>query len=323
MLTKSYRRSGRIELGPEIDKYSNQGDRAVLLVELSSLETLEVAVEASRRFPRSGLLAVTDKRLLYVEERLIMKPVVLSIPLGEIVDVATRFENVTGTIAVLLRNGAVRTFAYISPKERTSAVAAAIQTRLPPGTPAHWEPFETAGGSASQRLSVRVCVGAAALALAVGAYAVDSFAIQMLLLIPAGALAGVALGLQQRAHSQTKSRSERGVMAASLSSSLGVDVAVSGGAAETIVSRGGRLYLWQTSVGDAWLRDRLAFNEPDGPTTFRRIPAGLISIMIAEDVELPETLQISAHPLLPRRIDVEWNGRAWGRRGGVEGGGPA
>jgi hypothetical protein len=98
---------------------------------------------------------------------------------------------------------------------------------------------------------------------------------------------------------------------------------VSGGAAEKIVSRGGRLYLWQTSVGDAWLRDRFAFNEPDGLTAFRRIPAGLISIMIAEDVELPETLAISVSRLLPRRIHIEWDGRPWGWRGDSDGGGPA
>jgi len=116
---------------------------------------------------------------------------------------------------------------------------------------------------------------------------------------------------------------DEGVMAAKLSSALGVDVEVSGAAAEIIVSRGGRLFLWQSSVGEAWLRDRLAFNEPDRPATFRRIPAGLISIMIAEDVELPETLRISAHQLLPRRIPVEWDGRAWGWRGDSDGGGPA
>src|SRR4051794_9217916 len=49
---------------------------------------------------------------------------------------------------------------------------------------------------------------------------------------------------------QTKSRSVGGMMAANLNSSLGVEVEVSSGAAEIIVRRGGRLYLWQTSVGD-------------------------------------------------------------------------
>lgn len=118
---------------------------------------------------------------------------------------------------------------------------------------------------------------------------------------------------------QTKRRPDSGVLSTSLDSSLGVEVEVTAGAAETIVDRGGRLYLWQSSVGDAWARDRLAFNEPDLPTTFLRIPAGLISVMIAGDVELPETLRISVHRLLPRRLHVEWDGEAWGRRGGSDG----
>jgi hypothetical protein len=125
------------------------------------------------------------------------------------------------------------------------------------------------------------------------------------------------------ARGQAGRRPDDGVMTAKLSSSLGVDVEVTGGAAERIVNHGGQLYLWQTSVGDAWLRDRIGFSEPDDPTGFRRIPAGLISIMIAEDVDLPETLRITTHHLLPRRIHVEWDGRAWGWRGGGESGGPA
>jgi hypothetical protein len=120
---------------------------------------------------------------------------------------------------------------------------------------------------------------------------------------------------------QTKRRPDSGVMSTSLNSSLGVQVEVTAGAAEAIVERGGRLYLWQTNVGDGWLRDRLAFDLPETPATFRRIPAGLISVMVADNVVLPETLTISVRRLLPRRIHVEWDGRPWGARGGGDWGG--
>jgi len=118
---------------------------------------------------------------------------------------------------------------------------------------------------------------------------------------------------------QTSRHPDPGVMSTSVISSLGVEVEVTAGAAELIVERGGRLYLWQTNVGGAWLRDRLAFDKPDTPAAFLRIPAGFISVLIADDVVFPETLKISVHRLGPRRLRVEWDGKPWGWRGDSRG----
>jgi hypothetical protein len=104
-------------------------------------------------------------------------------------------------------------------------------------------------------------------------------------------------------------------------SSLGVQVEVSADAAEVILEHGGQLYLWQEGVGRAWLRDRTAFADPEIGITFHRIPAGMASLMLADDIALPKTLTIGVRRLLPRRLHVEWNGLTWGQRGDSGGGG--
>ena len=114
---------------------------------------------------------------------------------------------------------------------------------------------------------------------------------------------------------QVKRQPDSEVMSTNLSSSLGVEVEVTAHAAELILERGGRLYLWQSSVGESWLRDRIGFDLPDASLTFQRIPAGLVVVMIATDVALPETLRISVHRVLPRRLHIEWDGQTWGWRG--------
>jgi hypothetical protein len=106
-------------------------------------------------------------------------------------------------------------------------------------------------------------------------------------------------------------------MSTKVQSSLGVSVEVTADAAERIVERGGRLYLWQAPVGSAWLQDRADFRKPDG-IAFCRIPAGLISVMVAEDLVLPETLTISTHRLVPKRVNVQWDEKTWGWRGGAD-----
>jgi hypothetical protein len=113
-------------------------------------------------------------------------------------------------------------------------------------------------------------------------------------------------------------RGERGVLSTKFQSSLGVHVEVTAEAAELIVERGGKLFLWQDSVGGAWLRDRVAFNDPGAGTRFHRIPAGLVSLMLAEDIALPRRLGIDVGRLPPRRVHVDWHGLTWGQRGAGE-----
>lgn len=83
-MIKPYRRFRPLQLGADLDKYSNRADRAILAYAVSSFEQIEAVAEASRKFPRLGLLAVTDKRLLYVQQRVLAKALVLSIPFEEI-----------------------------------------------------------------------------------------------------------------------------------------------------------------------------------------------------------------------------------------------
>jgi hypothetical protein len=110
-------------------------------------------------------------------------------------------------------------------------------------------------------------------------------------------------------------------MAIQTKSVLGVVVEVTAGAAEMIVNHGGTVFLWQEGVGRDWVRDRLSFDKPDTVEAFHRIPAGLVSVLIAEGIELPEMLKLSTRRLSPSRLNVEWDGETWGWRGSGDGGG--
>jgi hypothetical protein len=189
-MTKLRGRVAPLELGKDIDKYSNSGNRVLLAAELSPFETLEIAVEASRKAPRLGLLAVTDKRLVYVEERFVARPVILSIPLGEVVDVSARDEKVTGTIMIALRAGTFRTFAYVTPKDRTDAVVSAILRHLPAGERLKEDYFLRRSSSTPRRRFVQVSLGLVLCALIIGAYAVSSLPLQLVLITGAAALVG-------------------------------------------------------------------------------------------------------------------------------------
>jgi hypothetical protein len=126
----------------------------------------------------------------------------------------------------------------------------------------------------------------------------------------------VAIGESYR----TSRRRDGGVRSVDRTSSIGVRLEISGRAAESIVDHGGTLFLWQEEIGSAWLRDRVAFTQPATSATFRAIPAGHVTLMIADDVPLPRQLKISMQRLSSTRPDVEWDGRVWGRRGGADGG---
>jgi hypothetical protein len=115
-------------------------------------------------------------------------------------------------------------------------------------------------------------------------------------------------GHRQRPH-------DLSVLTTRFEGALGLEVEITTAATERITARGGRLYLWQEEVSGAWLADRASFDEPAIPA-FRRIPVGLVTLMIDASVELPERLKISAVRLVPGRVRVEWDGEVWGARGG-------
>ena len=88
---------------------------------------------------------------------------------------------------------------------------------------------------------------------------------------------------------------------------------VTGEAEAVIQARGGRLYLWQEDFGNAWLRDHLSFEPPEG-VVFTELQAEPVSILIADDIDPPRRLLIEKRPLL-EAVTVEWDGFAWGQRG--------
>jgi hypothetical protein len=99
-----------------------------------------------------------------------------------------------------------------------------------------------------------------------------------------------------------------------------VDVGMTREAASYIAERGNRLYLWQEPVGHAWLRDLMGFVDPNRGVSFSSINVAGVAILIASDVEPPETLYVSLRRLR-RDLRVEWDGETWGMRGDAGGGG--
>ena len=97
---------------------------------------------------------------------------------------------------------------------------------------------------------------------------------------------------------------------------------VDGEAAQRILQRGGRLFLWQRPVGRAWLQDCLAIGTPPPDVRFhceQDLRAG-VEVCIAEDVEASEiVVRARRRPLRGVRVYVD--GKPWGTRGDVGGAG--
>jgi hypothetical protein len=82
-----------------------------------------------------------------------------------------------------------------------------------------------------------------------------------------------------------------------------------------IASHGGRLYLWQESVGGAWAKDRVGFEDPGLSVGFVTATSGLTEVLLAADLEPPERLLVTTHRSPRRGLRVEWDGQVWGWRG--------
>ena len=93
-------------------------------------------------------------------------------------------------------------------------------------------------------------------------------------------------------------------------------VRVAPNAAARIRERGGRLYLWVEPVGDAFSRDRLAFDRVAGPWDFECVESGGVEVCVARDVGASEIfVEPRRWPL--RGVRARVNGKTWGRRGDV------
>jgi hypothetical protein len=85
-------------------------------------------------------------------------------------------------------------------------------------------------------------------------------------------------------------------------------------AAAQVRSKGGRLFLWQTPVGE-WLEDHADFRCPED-IGFDTIDVEGIQVLIASDIALPESIVIERSRFGSRlKLRILWDWKVWGRRG--------
>lgn len=83
---------------------------------------------------RSGILGLTNERLLYVMERFLRRPIQISIPLADLLDVKLAEQPLSGVLHVITADS-TSTFAYIRPKARTWPFYWALKKELESRTP--------------------------------------------------------------------------------------------------------------------------------------------------------------------------------------------
>ena len=66
--------------------------------------------------------------------------------------------------------------------------------------------------------------------------------------------------------------------------------------------------------------DKAGFTRPE-EISFDTFGVAGIQILIASDIEFPQRLSITRAHLPPLKLHVEWDGKPWGKRGGVDGAG--
>jgi hypothetical protein len=93
-----------------------------------------------------------------------------------------------------------------------------------------------------------------------------------------------------------------------------VVVRVSPKAAAQISQRGGRLYLWEQAVGDAFVRDRLAFDRVAGPWDFECVESAGVEVCIDRGVGASE-IRVEPRGWPLRGVRAWVDGKRWGRRG--------
>jgi hypothetical protein len=98
---------------------------------------------------------------------------------------------------------------------------------------------------------------------------------------------------------------------------VGVEVGVTPEAADYISQRGGRIYLWQGTVGAAWAADHMSFDDPGDGITFTPVWVAGVAVMLADDLDRPKSLRVRIDRF-PHRLHVEWDGVRWGWRGSAD-----
>ena len=104
---------------------SNRGNARALEASLRAGEGVIELAEARLRGLVLGLLAVTDSRILYVQTRIIGKPLCIAYALGDVRAVTVALRPVTGELTIDTTDGST-TSRTISPKERANKLAEAI-----------------------------------------------------------------------------------------------------------------------------------------------------------------------------------------------------
>jgi hypothetical protein len=99
-----------------------------------------------------------------------------------------------------------------------------------------------------------------------------------------------------------------------------IELEVTPEAGRRIRGRGGRLFVWQTPVG-AWLRDDAAF-EPPADVAFHTLFDAGVEVGVGEDVDVRDTVRVTAKRWPGRGVKVLVDGKVWGRRGEAAGGDP-
>jgi hypothetical protein len=103
---------------PDVAKAYQQNNVDSLRGALRPGERLRVVAQANRKRFKMGLLGLTQDRLLYVETRIVRRPIIRSIPAQEIVDADIELEPLYGRLVLSLRDKTRVRFDLIRPKER-------------------------------------------------------------------------------------------------------------------------------------------------------------------------------------------------------------
>jgi hypothetical protein len=103
---------------PDIAKPHQQSNVECLRMTLLPSETLLVVAAANRKRFSMGLIGLTTRRFIYVQTRIVRRPIVWSIPVEDIQGVNIELATVYGRIVLELSERERLRFDLVRPKER-------------------------------------------------------------------------------------------------------------------------------------------------------------------------------------------------------------
>jgi hypothetical protein len=104
----------------DVRTFDQRGNVRILRSELWTAERVLAVANAGKpgsRF-RSGLLAVTTQRIIFVCERVLRRPFVLSVSFADVLSASVTAQPLSGTLVLQTDEGAL-VFRLIRPRERT------------------------------------------------------------------------------------------------------------------------------------------------------------------------------------------------------------